>query len=141
MTAAPKVARLLAEHWPEVAAIYEAGIATGNATFETSAPTWRAWDAAHRPDLRLVTLDDDEVIGWAAAGNVSERCCYSGVIEHSVYVAPDHQGHRVGRALLKALIARRRSSRCLDHADRHLSREHCQHCASSTVWVSRCWHP
>ena len=63
MTAAPTVACLLAEHWPEVAAIYEAGIATGNATFETSAPTWKAWDAAHRPDLRLVTLHDGEVIG------------------------------------------------------------------------------
>jgi L-amino acid N-acyltransferase YncA len=92
------------EHWPAVAAIYEAGIATGNATFETSAPIWESWSAAHRPDLRFVAFDGDEVVGWAAASNVSDRCCYEGVVEHSVYVAPDRQGSGIGAALLDALI-------------------------------------
>jgi len=92
------------ERWPEVAAIYEAGIATSNATFETSVPTWDEWDAAHRQDLRLVALVGQEVVGWAAAGSVSDRCCYGGVVEHSVYVAPDHQGAGIGFALLEALI-------------------------------------
>jgi len=92
------------EHWPAVAAIYEAGIETGNATFETSAPTWEAWTAAHRLDLRLVALDGHKVVGWAAASNVSDRCCYEGVVEHSVYVAPDRQGSGIGAALLDALI-------------------------------------
>jgi phosphinothricin acetyltransferase len=35
---------------------------------------------------------------------VSDRCVYAGVVEHSVYVHPDHQGHGIGRALLHALI-------------------------------------
>lgn len=30
---------LTAAHWPQVRAIYEQGIATGNATFTTTAPT------------------------------------------------------------------------------------------------------
>jgi phosphinothricin acetyltransferase len=99
------IAPLLAEHWPPVAAIYEAGIATGNATFETSAPTWETSDPNHRQDLRMVALDGDVVIGWVAASNVSDRCCYAGVVEHSVYVARDQRGRGVGRALLEALIA------------------------------------
>jgi L-amino acid N-acyltransferase YncA len=92
------------EHWPSVASIYDAGIATGNATFETSAPTRDTWNAAHRQDLRFVGIDIDEVVGWVAAGNVSDRCCYAGVIEHSVYVAPGRQCSGIGSALVRALI-------------------------------------
>jgi L-amino acid N-acyltransferase YncA len=93
--------------WSAVRRIYEAAIAGGNATFETNAPEWEAWDQSHRPDLRLVavTVDEDPVIGWAAASPVSERCCYAGVIEHSVYVDTEHRGRGVGRRLLEALIA------------------------------------
>ena len=91
--------------WPAVRAIYEAGIATGNATFETAAPTWERWDAGHLPDHRLVAADDDVVIGWAALSPVSDRCAYAGVAENSVYVHPDHRGHGVGTVLLDALVA------------------------------------
>jgi L-amino acid N-acyltransferase YncA len=90
--------------WPAVCAIYVAGIATGNATFETVPPSWVMWDSGHRSDLRLVATRDGEVAGWAAASNVSDRCCYAGVVEHSVYVHPEHQGEGIGRALLGALI-------------------------------------
>ncbi len=95
---------MTATDWPDVAAIYVAGIATGNATFETEVPDWAHWDAAHRDDLRLVCTDGDTVIGWAATSNVSDRCCYAGVVEHSVYVHPDRQGQGVGRRILEALI-------------------------------------
>ena len=37
-----------------VRAIYLEGIATGQATFETDAPPWADWDAAHHPFGRLV---------------------------------------------------------------------------------------
>jgi len=77
------------EDWPAVRAIYEAGIATGGATFETTVPDWLAWDAAHLPDHRLVAQDDDgQVVGWAALAPVSDRCAYAGVAENSIYVAP-----------------------------------------------------
>jgi L-amino acid N-acyltransferase YncA len=90
--------------WPAVAAIHAAGIATGDATFETAPPPWERWDEAHYPDLRFVAVDGDRVVGWAAASPVSDRCAYAGVVEDSVYVDPGHQGRGVGRALLVRLL-------------------------------------
>jgi len=90
--------------WPEVREVYLAGIATGNATFETEPPDWDSWDAAHPAGLRFVALDGDIVVGWVAAGPVSDRCCYRGVAEHSVYVSPAYQGRGLGRVLLSTLI-------------------------------------
>ena len=91
--------------WPEVAAIYDDGIRSGNATFEVAPPSWADWDAAHT-DVRLVATLDGAVAGWAALSPTSDRCCYRGVAENSVYVAAAAQGRGVGRALLDELIAR-----------------------------------
>ena len=96
---------LLPTHWPAVKAIYEAGLATGNASFQTSAPGWEEWDMAHLSHSRLVALDGDIVAGWAALTPVSGRCVYAGVAEVSVYVDPNYQGQGVGKSLLQALIA------------------------------------
>ena len=93
------------EDWPEVARIYEQGIETGDATFETSVPSWREWDAAHLEAHRLVAVLDGRVAGWAALSPVSQRCVYAGVAEHSVYVAAEARGRGVGRELLAALVA------------------------------------
>ena len=93
------------DDWPTVKAIYEQGIATRLATFETEAPAWEAWDAAHHPDLRLVAEEDGVVIGWAALSPVSRRACYAGVAEESVYVAEGARGRGVGIALLARLCA------------------------------------
>lgn len=92
------------EDWPAVRAIYEQGIATGNATFETSSPEWVQWDAKHLADGRLVARAGDKVLGWAALSAVSDRCVYAGVAEVSVYVAEAAWGQGVGRALLQALV-------------------------------------
>ena len=99
-----RVEPLRAEHWPDVARIYAEGIATRNATFETSVPSWEDWDRAHLAGHRLVAVEDGEVLGWAALVPVSERCVYDGVVENSVYVAGSAQGRGVGRALLDALV-------------------------------------
>jgi len=101
----PSIAQMRPEDWPAVEAIYAAGIATGDATFETDTPPWQQWDSGHLPDHRFVASVGDEIAGWVAAAPVSDRCAYAGVVEHSVYVAPRHQGHGIGRALLEALIA------------------------------------
>lgn len=100
------VRALRSDDWPAVRAIYAAGIATGNATFETTPPSWEAWDAGHLADHRLVatTGADDAAVGWAALSPVSDRCAYRGVAENSVYVDPDHRGHGIGRRLLAALL-------------------------------------
>jgi L-amino acid N-acyltransferase YncA len=93
------------DDWPAVRAIYEAGIATGDATFETTAPDWPTWDATHLPDHRLVARVDGQVVGWSALAPMSDRCAYAGVAEDSIYVTPEAQGLGVGRALLTAIIA------------------------------------
>jgi L-amino acid N-acyltransferase YncA len=94
------------EDWPAVRAIYEQGIATGVATFETAVPSWEAWDAGHRPEHRLVARDaDGRVLGWVAVSSYSRRQVYAGVVEESVYVAAEARGRGVGRALLERLIA------------------------------------
>jgi phosphinothricin acetyltransferase len=89
--------------WPAVRAIYEDGIRSGDATFETEAPSWEDWDAAHS-ELRLVAERDGAVVGWAALSPTSSRCCYRGVGEVSVYVAETPRGRGVGRALLERLV-------------------------------------
>jgi phosphinothricin acetyltransferase len=95
---------LTAAHWPDAARIYEAGIATGNATFQTEAPSWEEWNKAHRPDCRLVAVCEDKIAGWAALSSVSARAVYAGVAEVSVYVDPAFRGQGVGDVLMKALI-------------------------------------
>ncbi|MBP0448692.1 N-acetyltransferase [Kitasatospora sp. RG8] len=93
------------EHAAQVLAIHQAGIDEGNATFETSPPTWAAFDTAKLPDHRYVALSPDgRVLGWVAVGRVSDRCAYAGVVEHSVYVHPDARGRGVAGRLLGALI-------------------------------------
>jgi L-amino acid N-acyltransferase YncA len=88
-----------------VRAIYEDGIRSGHATFETEPPAWEDWDRAHR-DVRLVAERDGVVVGWAALSPVSSRCCYEGVGEVSVYVAAEARGAGLGRVLLDALVER-----------------------------------
>jgi L-amino acid N-acyltransferase YncA len=95
-----------AQHWPAVRAIYQAGIDTGHATFESRAPqAFETWLQSHVAGLCLVAGDGGAPLGWAALGPVSSRCVYAGVGEVSVYVDPSQQRRGIGRALLAALIA------------------------------------
>ena len=82
--------------------IFEEGIATGQATFETRAPSWQHWDGAHFGGL--VAEEDGAVVGWTALAPYSSREVYTGVAEESVYVAARARGRGVGRALLNELI-------------------------------------
>lgn len=88
----------------QVLSIYQAGLDTGQASFETTAPTWDRFDATRLPDHRHVAVTAGEVVGWVAASPASTRPVYAGVVEHSVYVAPTARGRGVGRRLLAALI-------------------------------------
>ena len=85
--------------WARVREIYEEGIATGHATFESVAPEWEDWDSKHLDVCRLVAVDGDRVLGWAALWPASDRCVYGGVAEVSVYVGLDAQGRGIGTGL------------------------------------------
>ena len=91
------------EDWEQVRDIYEEGIRSGNATFETSAPDWEQWNKAHLPFGRLVARSARTVVGWAALSPVSARKAYVGVAEASVYVSEKAQGKGVGTALQQEL--------------------------------------
>jgi L-amino acid N-acyltransferase YncA len=101
-----RIEPMTAAHADDVLSIYQTGIDEGNATFETTAPTWETFTASKLPNHRFVALDDTgNVLGWIAAVTVSDLCAYSGVVEHSVYVARNARGHGVGRALLDTFAA------------------------------------
>lgn len=92
------------EDWPAVKEIYQEGIDTGDATFETEAPEWKQWNKNHLRECRLVAKSKEKIVGWAALSPVSERCAYQGVAEVSLYVISSARGQGVGKALLKAVI-------------------------------------
>jgi len=99
------IRKLLTTDWDQVKMIYEKGIATGNATFQTSAPSWEEWDKSHLNNCRIVAETDGILTGWAALTPVSSRCVYAGVAEVSVYVDPAYSGKGIGLALLNELVA------------------------------------
>lgn len=90
--------------WSAVSKIYEDGIKTGYATFETSVPSFEDWDENHLSSCRFIAERDGVAIGWAALSPVSSRCVYGGVAEVSVYVDTAYHGLGVGKMLMENLI-------------------------------------
>jgi L-amino acid N-acyltransferase YncA len=91
--------------WPVVAAIYQQGLDSGNASFTSQAPaSWEEWSAHKLTDCRLVARLEGEVVGWAAFSPVFSRPVYRGVVELSIYVSERAQRRGVGSALMQAMI-------------------------------------
>ena len=101
-----RIRNLTENDWPAVQAIYAAGIATGNATFETRTPSWEQFNSSKLAGHRFVAADPaGAIVGWVAVSVVSARHAYRGVVEHSVYVDPAAANLGVGTALVTTVIA------------------------------------
>ena len=84
--------------------IYDYGLSTRNATFETRLPSWEEWDRNHHRHSRFVYVDQGKILGWAALSPTSKRKVYEGVAEVSVYIAKGASGKGIGTLLLNELI-------------------------------------
>lgn len=100
----PFIREIKETDYPSVKRIYEEGIASGNATFEKTAPGWEEWNSRKLPYCRLAAIDGDEVAGWAALSETSDRKVYKGICEVSIYVSPALSGKGIGKLLMNALI-------------------------------------
>lgn len=85
--------------------IFQEGIDSENATFDKEPPTWEVWDTKHFNLCRWILEDDNnEIVGWAAIQPVSNRDCFRGVAEVSIYLTAKAQGKGLGQMLLQKLI-------------------------------------
>ncbi len=98
------IRQMTTSDWEQVSNIYSEGIATGFATFETSAPDYGQWDSSHTEHSRLVAEDNGILLGWAALSPVSSRCVYGGVGEVSIYISTQSRGKGIGQLLMERLI-------------------------------------
>ncbi|MFZ0529187.1 MAG: N-acetyltransferase family protein [Propionicimonas sp.] len=94
---------------PALLAIYNEAVENTTASWDLRPWTpveharWYAAKAEHGHPL-LVAEIDGQVVGYAAYGPFRAKAGFASTMEHSVYVAPDHQGRGLGRALLVAII-------------------------------------
>ena len=91
-----------------LAAIYNHGIASRLATFETEPRTpaqlrERIADTGTWP-LQVATDAGGRVLGWAGLSAYRPRACYAGIGEFSIYLDPQAQGRGIGTALLSSLV-------------------------------------
>ena len=105
ITSEIRIRPIISDDWDAVANIYEEGINTGFATFETQVPTYHAWDSAHLKSCRIIASYRNSILGWSALSPVSRRRVYSGVAEVSVYVGKNDRGKGVGLLLMQTLIS------------------------------------
>jgi L-amino acid N-acyltransferase YncA len=87
-----------------ICAIYQQGIDTGIATFQTELPTWEYWNSSHLLFGRLGLFENGTLIGWASLAPVSKRIVYKGVAEVSIYIDRNFRNKGIGKMLLNALI-------------------------------------
>ena len=99
------------QHAPGVARIYNHYIANSLSTFEEQPVTAADMAARIRSAQEggycwFVSVEGEEVLGYAYANILKPRTAYRYTAETSVYVDPEHQRRGLARALYDKLIAR-----------------------------------
>lgn len=98
------------EDIPAITEIYAHHVLHGTGTFEIEPPS-QSDMANRRADVLakglpyLVVADGKKVLGFAYCNWFKPRPAYRFSAEDSIYMAPDAQGHGLGRALLTELMA------------------------------------
>ena len=90
--------------WQTVAAIYQQGLATRNATFETQMPDIDSFVKKFHANMLWVAMIENNVVGWAGLQPVSARKAYEGVAEVTVYVDEKYARKKIGSTLMDHLI-------------------------------------
>lgn len=100
-----KVRPYISKDFIPVANIYQEGIATGIATFETEVPDELNWNKKFIKDSIFIAEKNSKIIGWCALSHISTREVYKGVAEVTVYISSKYRGQGIGKILLKHLIS------------------------------------
>lgn len=93
--------------YPQARSIYERGLDSGHASFETKGPTWEEFAQKKLLNTCFVAVEpgnETKVLGWVSAAPASSRSVYYGVVENSVYVSEEATGRGIAGALLDRLI-------------------------------------
>ena len=94
----------------EIAAIYNEGIDERSATFNTNHVTVAemqekiANGGDKHPVFAAASAELNHIAGWASISPYSNRVCYSGIGEISIYVRKTRRRQGIGKTLLQALI-------------------------------------
>ncbi len=105
-----RIRRATIEDAADIAAIYNEGIDERLATFNTNHVTASEMNEKittggdKHPVFVAASTDLNHVVGWASISPYSNRACYSGIGEISIYVRKTHRRHSIGKNLLQALI-------------------------------------
>lgn len=100
-----EIREMLQDDEKRVLEIFQQGIDSGIATFDTELPSSEAWNSNFFNECRWVLENENNfVIGWCALKPVSKRACFRGVAEVSIYFDQNYLGKGLGTILLKKLI-------------------------------------
>ncbi|MEM2869330.1 MAG: N-acetyltransferase family protein [Thermoplasmata archaeon] len=91
-----------------MAEIYNDAVLHTTATFDTEPrdeERMRRWYLAHKPSHPILVAEEDgRVVGWASLSRWSRRKGYDRTVELSVYVAREHRGRGIGKALMEGIL-------------------------------------
>ena len=105
-----------AEDAAAIAAIYNEYVLHTTISFETAALPPHAMQArieAYAAECPYLVYEEaGRILGYCYAHRWKERAAYARTWESTIYLAPEAQGHGIGRALMQELITRCRAAGC-----------------------------